>query len=992
MKRLVLTGFLMVVLLAGNTDAAELPLIYKLSVSFDLDKNLLKGVSTIVLQEERKADIDIGSLTVLSVKMNGQAVRPEIKDGRMRIGGKGTLEIFFEGTFKKQRAEETAENIETPKSIVSREGVYLTEGWYPSTHEMALYSLNVDLPLGFSAVSEAEDVAVVSTQQGREYTFVFPHVLPGINLVAGKYAEMKRHFGGTDIYAYFLPQDSSLAKSYIEYAVKYLKACEALLTPYPYKRFSLVVSFLPEKKSMPTLMVLGRDMLRPPFADGTSFAQEILRQWFGCLVRADLSKGDWTEGLTAHLSNRLAGKQKGKGWLLRKNLMADYASYVPSGKELPLRDFVRENDLSSMATGYGKGAMLFHSLENLLGEDSFDRSLGGLIKEREFRTVSWDDLRDAFERTSGEDLEWFFDQWLDRKGLPEIEIRNGKVEVLKGVQKVSFDVIQKNEPFRIDLPVVIKTDKGEVAKILNIEKMRETFEVPVPGNPLELIVDGDYDIPRRLSEEEFPPVLSRLLGDEKKLLVVHGNERERCRDLTDSLKGKGYLLKEESDIKDEDIKGNSLLVLDFESPVLKRLFGDFGKPESGFTVTVKKNPLNPSKVIAVANVDPKEGSSPVPRELFHYGKYSYVRFNKGNVETGIAETERGIKVNLYDTVLGIQPERAITLDDIVHKILAKPVIYVGEGHTNFEDHRVELKVITGLYESGRRFAVGMEMFQKPFQQAINDYLAGAVNEKEFLKQTQYFKRWQYDYNLYREIIEYAKAKNIPIIALNLWSEIIRTVAKGGLDALTDAEKAQVPSDMDMSDEGYRQHLKEIFENHKSLGTKNFDNFYQAQILWDETMAHSADTFLRKNPGYQMVVLAGVGHIVRGAGIPKRAFRMNGKDYVTLIPSIGAPDEEAGDFILFPDHITPPETVTLGIILKKTSGAAGIEKVQPSSVAEKAGLKEDDVLVSIDDWKIEDIDDVRIALSDKKHGEKIIIKALRKKFLLGYAEVELNAVL
>lgn len=95
MKRLFLIGFLMAVLLAGNADAMELPSIYKLSVSFDLGQNLLRGISTIVLPEEKEADIDIGKLTVLSVKMNGQAVRPEIKDGKMRIGGKGTLEIFF---------------------------------------------------------------------------------------------------------------------------------------------------------------------------------------------------------------------------------------------------------------------------------------------------------------------------------------------------------------------------------------------------------------------------------------------------------------------------------------------------------------------------------------------------------------------------------------------------------------------------------------------------------------------------------------------------------------------------------------------------------------------------------------------------------------------------------------------------------------------------------------------------------------------------------
>ncbi len=638
--------------------------------------------------------------------------------------------------------------------------------------------------------------------------------------------------------------------------------------------------------------------------------------------------------------------------------------------------------------------MLFHMLENLVGKDSFYRALKSFIKEKELKKTSWNDLRIAFEKASGEDLEWFFVQWLDRKEIPSIEIKDPNVKVLKGVMKVSFDIVQKSGPFQLDLPVAIRTDKGEVTKILPIGKEKETFEIPVPGNPVEIIVDRDYDLMRRLSEEEYPPVISRLLGDEKRLVVIPVEEEERrYSDLIGFLKRKGFAFKKESEIKDEDIRKNSLLIPGFNSPVLKRLFGGVNKPDSGFTFAVKKNPLNPLKVIAVANADSKEEVSAVVNKLFLYGRYSSVRFEKGrNIGTDIAETERGIRVNIHEPVTGIQPKKTMKLDEIIPKILDKPVIYLGERHGNFEDHRVQLKVIMGLHESGHKFAIGMEMFQKPFQKAINDYQSGVINERDFLKATQYFKRWQFDYNLYREIIEYAKANNIPIVALNMWSEIVKTVATAGLDALTDSEKAQIPEDMDMSDGDYKQRLKEIFETHKNHGSIQFDNFYQAQILWDETMAHAANVFLKKNPDYQIAVLAGVGHIIYGSGIPKRAFRLNGKEYVTVIPATGEPIEDSGDFVLFPEHISPPDTVKLGIISKKTNGNVSIEKIQPASSAEKAGLKNNDVLISIDDWKIEDIDDIRLSLFDKKHGDRVIIKLLRKRFLSGYTELQFNITL
>lgn len=698
-------------------------------------------------------------------------------------------------------------------------------------------------------------------------------------------------------------------------------------------------------------------------------------------------------GLSSYLADHRYEEEKGRGWQYRKDLIVDYESYVNPEKEFPLKDFSERDDLSSRAIGYGKGVMLFHMLKNLVGTDSFNSALKGFIKENEVQGPSWTDLRIAFEKTSGKNLEWFFNQWLNRKGIPSIELQDPKVVVSRGIPLVSFEIVQKNEPFKFNLTVIINTDKGDVTQILNIDKERETFEIPVPGNPLEITVDRDYDLMRKLSEEEYPPVISRFLGDDKRLVVIPAEEGEKYADLIGGINGKGTLVKEESEIKDADIKKNSLLILGFDSPILKRLFGGIIRPGSGFTITVKKNPLNPSKVVAIAYADSKEDVLPVAKKLPLYGRYSYLRFERGrNIESDIKETNRGIRMNITEPVIGIQPQKMMKLDDIILNILDKPIIYVGERHTNFEDHRVQLKVITSLQESGRKLAIGMEMFQKPFQKAINDYLSGIIDEREFLRATQYFKRWQFDYNLYREIIEYAKAKEIPVIALNIWSEIVKTVASGGLDALTDSEKAQIPADMDMSDAAYRQRLKEIFETHKNHGSKSFDNLYQAQILWDETMAHSADTFLKKNPDYQMIVLAGVGHIMYGSGIPKRAFRLNRKDYVTLVPGIDMQDEKLGDYILFPEHIPPPDTVKLGVVLKKINSEVKIEKIQPSSIAEKVSLKKGDILISVDGWKIEDVDDVRISLFDKKAGDKIKVNILRKKFLSGYKEFEFDVTL
>ncbi len=986
MKLIIILALLVCALTSTAAAGENLPL-YNISVSFDIPRNLINGVSTITIPENTEMNISTGDLEILSAKLNGQPLSRG--NGIFKVKGKGTLEISFSGKFGEINGTQNPENAGVVSNdIISEEGISLTGIWYPHIEGRAYYHLSALLPEGFTAVSEADEITSVNTTQGTEYSFNFPHPLNGINLAAGKYMIRKENFNGTDIYVYFFPEDLTVdiigyfedfrrADTYLEYTKKYLDMYGKLIGPYPYKRFSVVENVLPTGYSMPTFTLLGGDVMRLPFIVNTSLGHEILHQWFGNYVYDGFEKGNWIEGLTTYQADQFFEKEKGQGGQYRKKLLIDYQSYVKPGKETQLADFYQRTDFASEAIGYGKGTMLFNMLNNEIGDDAFYRGLRGLIRERAFQEATWDDVRMAFDNASGRNLERFFNQWLYRKGVISIDVENQRVTVLNGVPTTSFKIVQQGEPYEFNLSLKIITDKGELTKTLEIRKENETFEIPSNGTPSELVFDGDYDLMRSLPENEYPPVIARLLGDEKRLIVTPENDTGKYEDLINVFEGEGFIPIKEKEINDENITTSSLLVLGYDGPVLKRLFGGWKKPDTGFSFAVADNPLNTSKVVAVAYGDSKDEVDLASGKIIHYGQYSFLRFEKGkNVENKTAETEQGIRINLNEPVLGIQPQKTINLDNIIANISNKTIIYVAETHTNYEEHKAQLAVIMNLSERGTKFAIGMEMFQKPFQKAIDDYISGNITEKEFLKETEYFKRWGYDYNLYREIIEFAKAKKIPIVALNLRSEIIDNVSKGGLDILTDEARKEIPKDMDMSDESYKNRLKEIFDQHGNQGFDNFNYFYQSQILWDETMAHSMDEFLKQNPDYHMVVLAGAGHIMYDSGIPKRAYRLNGKDYATLIQNPDAIDGDIGNFVLFPKSQSPLPTMQLGIFPSESGGKVIIINVESDSAAEKAGLQKDDIFVSVDDWKIETIDDLRISIFDKKQGDTVNVKVLR----------------
>lgn len=720
--------------------------------------------------------------------------------------------------------------------------------------------------------------------------------------------------------------------------------------------------------------------------------REVLRTWIGD-ADADNSVNDGPlAGLIDYLTNHLQAEHMNDGWRYRKNIMLDYLSYVLNENEVPLRGCAHGNDDVAKVICKEKGSMVFHMLRGITGDDIFFDAVRQFICDTIYIQASWTDISAAFEKASGRNLEWFFSQWLDRKGLPDIEVKNERLAVVKGSQTVSFDIIQKTDAYRFTLPVTIKTNSGEVTHTLHVEKEQESFDIIVDSTPFEIVFDKDYSILRRISDDESLPLISRLLGDNKKLLILPGDSSEKYAALIMALEKAGFSTQDEYAIKDEDIRSHSLLILGYDGPVVRRLFGKIDEPSPGFTLSSRKNPLNTDRVIVIAHADAGEDIPPF-EAIRQSGRFSYVRFIKGvNVQQTTDDASRGISVNVYRPSLSIRLAKVNRLEDDIKTIITKPIIYVGERHTNYEDHKTQLEIIMKLHEEGHTFAIGMEMFQKPFQKDIDDYLTGLISEKDFLKKTQYFKRWQFDYNLYREIVEYAKAKNIPIVGLNIWTEIVKKVSTDGIDSLTDIERSELPRSMDMSDEAYRERLFDVFKQHKIREEKSFENFYQSQILWDETMAQSIDDYMRKNPGRQMVVLAGAGHLAYGSGIPKRTYRLNNKDYVIILPGGEFIDTTIGDYLVVTEPLDPPPTLKLGIVLKERDDHVEIEKVVPGSVAKSLGLEKSDILVSLDDWNIEDIHDVNIFMLDKKRGEQVRVTVLRKKFLLGYREVILSGTL
>lgn len=337
---------------------------------------------------------------------------------------------------------------------------------------------------------------------------------------------------------------------------------------------------------------------------------------------------------------------------------------------------------------------------------------------------------------------------------------------------------------------------------------------------------------------------------------------------------------------------------------------------------------------------------------------------------------------------GVVQGKTLPFSTLIASLAQNRVVFVGEIHDRYDHHLHQLAVLQGLHQRNPRLAIGVEWFQQSFQPVVNDYLAGKLTEVEFLRRTEYFERWGYDYRQLRPILEYAKANRLPVLALNAPVELTRKVSQGGLEALNKDERGQLPPTIHPADAAYQARLRNVFEAH-SQDPQQFERFMLVQRIWDETMAHNAAKYLKLHPEHQLVVFAGVGHISDGAGIPADLARQLPDSKLATVASSDSQETAAAvDYTLITEAVTLPPTGKLGVLLDTQDKGLRISALDKNSAAAKAGLQKGDRLATLEGVALDNMADLKLALSQHQVGNavKITVQRAGSTDLLAYTVV------
>jgi uncharacterized iron-regulated protein len=211
--------------------------------------------------------------------------------------------------------------------------------------------------------------------------------------------------------------------------------------------------------------------------------------------------------------------------------------------------------------------------------------------------------------------------------------------------------------------------------------------------------------------------------------------------------------------------------------------------------------------------------------------------------------------------------REIGWSEAVRRLAAADAVFLGETHLDRLTHEAELALLRELTEArGGRVALALEMFERDVQPALDDYLAGAIEEERFLALARPWPNYRTDY---RPLVEFARARGIPVIASNLPAEIRRALAQGGEAALAElspAQRAWVPATLIENPPEYWRRVEQATLGHGALGMGgSASRLFDGQNLWDNTMAESVARSLRGDPERLVIHVNGGFHTAHWQG-------------------------------------------------------------------------------------------------------------------------------
>ena len=412
--------------------------------------------------------------------------------------------------------------------------------WFPTydfPNDKATWTLAATVPAKDFAVSNGRLVSNVAT--GSTRTVKWSEDKPAstylVSLVVAPLAKVHDEWHGIPVDYYVYHEDSALARPLFRVTPEMIDTYSRLTgVPYPWQKYAqtTVADFFGgmENVSATTLVDWlpdGRAYADRPWYQYILIPHELAHQWFGDLVTTENWANSW-------LNEGFAEFMPGQYWAAKLGAHGEQDYYQDEYRQFMNIDRRRRMPLASDKSDniYPKGALVLEMLKDYLGPERFWASLHRYLTRNEYDNAVTDDLRQAVLDATGQNLDWFFDEWIYQAGYPEFTVTShydsASHRLTLAVDQTQIDSAKADSQtgvtyttpsvFRMPVTVRVGTASGETTATSWLDARHDTVTVDgVTTMPTYVIFDDGDHILKKLTFEQPTAMLAAALEHDSNL-------------------------------------------------------------------------------------------------------------------------------------------------------------------------------------------------------------------------------------------------------------------------------------------------------------------------------------------------------------------------------------------------------------------------------------------------------------------------------------------
>jgi aminopeptidase N len=511
---------------------------YKIAVSFDRQKKLVRGDTTVTLRPLangfRTAEFDAVDLNFSSVTLEPAGAKLSVRTAKNKA-------IV---TLDREYGTADSVSIRFRYTAVPKKGIYFVDGgtygdgmkrsaqiwtqgepdearhWFPSfdfpsdkaTTEQLITAMPNETVVGNGELVEKIDNPDSTVTW--HYRMPVPHSTYLVSFVIGEYVKITDEARGIPLAFYVYPGKEGTGRKAFGQTGRMLAVFEDLTgVKFPFNKYdqTIVSSFqFGGMENITATTMADTEIFFADFEFGQAtvtdlVSHELAHSWFGNLVTCRNWAELWlNEGFATFMEAAYREKAFGRGSYMAK-IRSDAATFLVDDTINRRRHALfnrRADDVGSLfdnaSTTYNKGGAVVHMLREQLGDDTFWKGVNLYLNRHKLQPVESTDLRDAMQEASGQDLRWFFDQWVYGAGAPSLTIqptynRRSKSFALTVSQTQLNDRITPGV-FQLPLSVRFRVGSRVVNEKLDVRKRSQTFTFTAETRPSEIEIDPDERI------------------------------------------------------------------------------------------------------------------------------------------------------------------------------------------------------------------------------------------------------------------------------------------------------------------------------------------------------------------------------------------------------------------------------------------------------------------------------------------------------------------